>query len=66
METRQFVERFHCSTDDWLNMVFTYSSHLTLDPIARAELRSQLEQRIGAGGVVAQNDATALICTPHR
>jgi hypothetical protein len=29
-------------------------------------LRSQLEQRIGAGGVVAQNDATALICTPHR
>jgi cutinase len=28
--------------------VFTYSSHLTLEPSARAELRSRLKQRIGA------------------
>jgi SAM-dependent methyltransferase len=66
IERRRVVERLHYPTDDWLNMVFTYSSHLTLDPIARAELRARLQQRIGEAGVSAQNESTAVICTPQR
>jgi ubiquinone/menaquinone biosynthesis C-methylase UbiE len=65
IERRHVIEPLHYSTDDWVNMVLTYSNVLTLDPKARAELRSQLEQRIGTAGVDAQNDAFALICTPH-
>jgi hypothetical protein len=66
VERRWLVELLHYATDDWLNMVFTYSSHLTLDPTPRAELRSRLEERIGGTEVDAQNDALAVICTPHR
>jgi hypothetical protein len=47
-------------------MVFTYSNVLTLDPVARAGLRSRLAQCIGAGGVDARNDAVAVVCTPQR
>jgi hypothetical protein len=36
VERRWLVELLHYATDDWLNMVFTYSSHLTLDPTPRA------------------------------
>ncbi|WP_006247017.1 class I SAM-dependent methyltransferase [Mycolicibacterium tusciae] len=66
IERRRVVERLHYATNEWLNMVFTYSNVLTLDPMARAGLRSRLEQRIGAAGVDAQNDAVAVICTLHR
>jgi hypothetical protein len=65
IERRHVIEPLHYSTDDWVNMVLTYSNVLTLDPKARAELRSRLEQRIGTAGVDAQNDAFALICTPR-
>ena len=34
-----------------------------VDPVARAELRARLEQRIGEAGVSAQNEATAVICS---
>jgi len=66
IERRRVIERLHYLTDDWVNMVLTYSNTLILDRKARAGLRSRLEQRIGADGVDAQNHATAVICTPHQ
>ncbi|MBA0048434.1 class I SAM-dependent methyltransferase [Mycobacteroides sp. LB1] len=59
-----FLERPHFSTRAYLDMVFTYSNHLTLDAPTRSELRARLEQKIGADGVDTTNDALALICTP--
>jgi hypothetical protein len=47
-------------------MVFIYSNVLTLDPVARAGLRSRLAQFIAAAGVGARNDAVAVLCTPQR
>lgn len=61
---RHVSERVRYTTDGWVNMVFTYSNVLTLDPLRRSQLRSRLEQRIGAEGVDVENDATAVICTP--
>jgi len=46
-------------------MVSTYSNVVTLDDQTRSRLRSRLEDRIGAAGVDAENDATAVICTPR-
>lgn len=59
-----FLERRHFTTQAYLDMVFTYSNHLTLDPARRDELRSRLEEKIGDGGVDTKNDALAVICTP--
>ncbi|WP_078311857.1 MULTISPECIES: class I SAM-dependent methyltransferase [unclassified Mycobacterium] len=59
-----FLERRRFSTRAYLDMVFTYSNHLTLDAPARAVLRSRLEEKIGDDGVDTTNDALALICTP--
>ena len=61
VERRNVVEQVHYSTEDYLELVFTYSNRLVLDPSARAELRSRLEQRIGTSGVDARNDALAVI-----
>lgn len=65
VERRCVVEQLHYATDEWLDMVTTYSNVLTLESHKRVELRARLEERIGAHGVDAQNDAVALICTPH-
>jgi len=54
----------HYAGDDWVNMTFTFSNVLVLEPSAAAELRSQLEKRIGAAGVDARKDSVAVICTP--
>ena len=66
VERRSCVEWLHYSTNDWLDLVFTYSSHLMLDPAARKQLRSRLEDRIGETGVHARNDATAVVCVAAR
>lgn len=65
VERRHVTERLHYDTGDWVNMACTYSNVLTLAAAARAELRDRLEQRIGAGGVDADNDAIAIVCTPR-
>jgi SAM-dependent methyltransferase len=64
VEVRRFVEQLHYTTEDYLNLVSTYSNRLLLDPTAQAELRSRTARRIGAAGVDAQNHALAVICTP--
>jgi len=65
VEQRRCVEELHYATDDYLNLVATYSNHLTLDPAAHAELRARLAERIGPAGVRARNDALALLGTPR-
>ncbi|OBC04205.1 methyltransferase type 12 [Mycobacterium sp. 852013-50091_SCH5140682] len=64
VEHRNVVEQLHYTTEDWLNLVFTYSNHLTLPTSARDELRGRLAERIGPHGVDAVNDALAVVCTP--
>jgi len=64
VERRSTSERVHYAGDDWVNMTFTFSNVLVLEPSAAAELRSQLEKRIGAAGVDARKDSVAVICTP--
>ncbi|MGH3726706.1 MAG: class I SAM-dependent methyltransferase [Mycobacterium sp.] len=66
VERRTFAEQLRFSTQAYLDMAFTYSNHLTLDAHKRTELRARLEQLIGAGGVTAENNALALVCTPAR
>ncbi|MUM18624.1 class I SAM-dependent methyltransferase [Mycobacterium sp. CBMA271] len=60
-----FLEHPNFSTQAYLDMVFTYSNHLTLDASRRSELRVRLAEKIGDGGVATINDALALICTPE-
>lgn len=54
----------HYSSEDWLNLVFTYSNILTLDAVVREQFRAQLAMRTGDRGVDACNQAVAAICTP--
>jgi ubiquinone/menaquinone biosynthesis C-methylase UbiE len=63
IERREITEQQHYSTHAWMNMVFTYSNVLTLDPTARTEMRARLQERIGADGVDAENEAAAVIAT---
>lgn len=60
VERRRCVELLHYTTEDYLNLVSTYSNRLLLDPPAQAELRSRLARRIGSAGVNAQNDDRCL------
>jgi ubiquinone/menaquinone biosynthesis C-methylase UbiE len=62
IERRRVVQRLHYTTEDFVNLLFTHSNRLILDPIAGAELRSRLERRIGTAGVDAESHATAVIC----
>ncbi|HEX4557997.1 MAG TPA: class I SAM-dependent methyltransferase [Mycobacterium sp.] len=64
VERRRCVEKLHYTTEDYLNLVSTYSNRLVLDASALAELRSRLARRIGTAGVDAQNNALAVVCTP--
>jgi SAM-dependent methyltransferase len=64
VNTCNVVEQLRYTTEDWLNLVFTYSNHLTLSASARDELRGRLTERIGQDGVEAINDALAVVCTP--
>jgi SAM-dependent methyltransferase len=66
VQRRRCVEDLHYAGEDYLNLVATYSNLLLLDPAARDELRTRLARRIGTGGVDAQNDALAVVCTPTR
>ena len=65
VETHTETENLHYSTEDWLNLVFTYSNHLGLSGPERGTLRQRLSTRLGASGVDAVNDAIAIICTPR-
>ena len=63
VERVEVGEELHYSTEDWLNLVFTHSNHVVLEPAAKTALRTRLRDVIGDEGVSATNDALALICT---
>lgn len=63
VERAEVGEKLHYSTDDWLNLLFTHSNHVVLEPAVKAELRRRLSDLVGEDGVSATNDALALICT---
>lgn len=63
VELHRVDERLHYTTEDYLDLVSTYSNRLLLEPAAQAELRSRLARRIGVAGVDAQNNAVAVVCT---
>lgn len=61
-ERRTYGEDLHYATDDWIDMVTTYSAVLTLERDARELLRARLRECIGSDGVDATNDALAVVC----
>jgi SAM-dependent methyltransferase len=64
VEFRRVDEPLHYTTEDYLDLVSTYSNRLLLNPAAQAELRSRVAARIGSAGVDATNHALAVVCTP--
>jgi SAM-dependent methyltransferase len=66
VEILRVPEQLHYTTEDYLNLVSTYSNRLLLDATKQAELRSRLARRIGTGGVDATNYALAVVCTSTR
>lgn len=63
VEQRNTVEQLHYPTEDWVNLVCTYSKVLTMPEAVRRMFREHLARRIGTAGVRATNDAIALVCT---
>lgn len=61
---RAYPRTIHYSTEQWLDLVFTYSNHLTLAAQKGAELRRKLAGRIGGDGVSVGGDALAIIAAP--
>lgn len=61
---RAYPRTIHYSTEQWLDLVFTYSNHLTLGAQKGAELRRKLAGRIGGDGVSVGGDALAIIAAP--
>jgi SAM-dependent methyltransferase len=61
---RAYPRTIHYSTEQWLDLVFTYSNHLTLAAQKGAELRRRLAGRIGGDGVSVGGDALAIIAAP--
>jgi hypothetical protein len=53
----------HYSTEQWLDLAFTYSNHLVLDAEKALELRSRLAERIGSNGVSVGGDTLLILAT---
>jgi SAM-dependent methyltransferase len=61
---RTYPRSVHYSQDQWLDLVFTYSNHLTLAGDKAEQLRAKLADRIGSEGVSVGGEALAIIATP--
>lgn len=62
---RTYPQKLLFSREQWLELLFTYSSYLTLPGDAAAELRGRLAERIDDTGVTVAGDALAIIATPQ-
>jgi SAM-dependent methyltransferase len=60
----RYPHTLHYSTEQYVELVFTYSNHLTLAAEKATELRSRLAERIGSAGVSVGGDALAILATP--
>jgi SAM-dependent methyltransferase len=52
------------SAEQWIDLAFTHSAHLTLGAEHAAELRARLADRIGSDGVSVGGESVAIIATP--
>jgi SAM-dependent methyltransferase len=63
VEERTYPRHTHYSTEQWLDLAFTYSSYLILAPEKASELRTRLAERIGSEGVSVGGDSLLLLAT---
>ena len=63
VEERTYPLRAHYSTQQWLDLAFTYSNHLILPADTASELRAKLAERIGPKGVTVGGDALMILAT---
>ncbi|HVQ50022.1 MAG TPA: methyltransferase domain-containing protein [Mycobacterium sp.] len=62
-EERTYPRDGHCSTEQWLDLAFTYSNHLVLAAEKASELRTRLAERIGSNGVSVGGDTLLILAT---
>jgi SAM-dependent methyltransferase len=63
VEEHTYPRDEHYSAERWLDLVFTYSSHLILAADKAAELRARLAERIGPRGVSVGGDTLLILAT---
>ena len=63
VEERTYPRHAHYSTEQWLDLAFTYSSHLILAAEKASELRARLAERIGSTGVSVGGDTLLMLAT---
>jgi SAM-dependent methyltransferase len=63
VEKHTYPRDEHYSAERWLDLVFTYSSHLILAADKAAELRARLAKRIGPRGVSVGGDTLLILAT---
>jgi SAM-dependent methyltransferase len=63
VEERTYPREDHYSTEQWLDLAFTYSNHLVLAAEKASELRTKLAERIGADGVSVGGDTLLILAT---
>lgn len=63
VEQHTYPRDEHYSAERWLDLVFTYSSHLILAADKAAELRARLAERIGPRGVSVGGDTLLILAT---
>ena len=63
VEERTYPRNDHYSTEQWLDLAFTYSNHLPLAADKASELRARLADRIGSKGVSVGGDSLLILAT---
>jgi SAM-dependent methyltransferase len=63
VEERTYPRDDHYSTEQWLDLAFTYSNHLILAAEKASELRTKLAERIGSNGVSVGGDTLLILAT---
>jgi SAM-dependent methyltransferase len=61
---RSYRHNLHYSAQQWVDIAFTFSNHLTLAPDKASELRARIIDLIGPSGVSVGGDALAILATP--
>lgn len=63
VEERTYPRHAHYSTQRWIDLAFTYSSHLILADEKASQLRARLAERIGSAGVSVGGDTLLILAT---
>lgn len=60
----EYPRTLRFSLAQWLELLFTYSTFLTLEPAVADELRQRLTDRIGDAELTLRGDSLAIVSTP--